>query len=153
VSALTAKRSLDAAGAGAFATIGRSESDGGAMPIFFCVTERGQLACLGEQAGEAQAEQAAIRLGQELRFLLSQSTAVLLLRRLHLFGGLEPLPGLVWFTHFEWDGKLYLLEELGSRDEAAAILASCDDEPVALLGSAEMQEWAATLERGLRTPA
>ena len=60
------------------------------MPVFFCVTEQGQLACLGEQAGEAQAE---------------------------------------------------------------AILASCDDEPVALLGPAEMRLWAAELERGLRTPS
>jgi hypothetical protein len=123
------------------------------MPIFFCVTEQEQLACLGEQADEVQAESAAERLGLELRFLISQSVAVLLLRRLHLFGGLEPLPGLAWFTHFEWDGKLYLLEELGSRVEAEAILASCDDEPVALLGPAEMQAWAAELERGLRTPA
>lgn len=123
------------------------------MPIFFCVTEHEQLACLGEQADEVQAESAAERLDLELRFLISQSAAVLLLRRLHLFGGLEPLPGLAWFTHFEWDGKLYLLEELGSRVEAEAILASCDDEPVALLGPAEMQVWAAELERGLRTPA
>lgn len=123
------------------------------MPIFFCVTEQGQLACLGEQADEALAESAAAARGLELRFLLSQSAAVLLLRRLHLFGGLEPLPGLAWFTHFEWDGKLYLLEELGSRDEAEAILASCDDEPVALLGPAEMRSWAVELERGLRTPA
>lgn len=123
------------------------------MPIFFCVTEQRELACLGEQVDEPQAEAAASDQGLELRFLLSQSTAVLLLRRLHLFGGLEPLPGLAWFTHFEWDGKLYLLEELGSRDEAEAILASCDDEPVALLGPAEMQAWAITLTQGLRTPA
>lgn len=123
------------------------------MPIFFCVTEQGQLACLGEQADEPQAETAAMDQGLELRFLVSQSAAVLLLRRLHLFGGLEPLPGLAWFTHFEWDGKLYLLEELGSRDEAEVILASCDDEPVALLGPAEMQAWAITLAQGLRTPA
>ncbi len=123
------------------------------MPIFFCVTEQGQLACLGEHADEMQAEAAASDRGWELRFLVSQSAAVLLLRRLHLFGGLEPLPGLSWFTHYEWDGKLYLLEELGSRDEAEAILASCDDEPVALLGPAEMQVWAETLAQGLRTPS
>ncbi len=123
------------------------------MPIFFCVTEQGQLACLGEQSDEPQAEAAATDQGLELRFLVSQSAAVLLLRRLHLFGGLEPLPGLAWFTHFEWDGKLYLLEELGSRDEAEAILASCDDEPVALLGPAEMRAWAGALARGLRMPA
>ncbi len=123
------------------------------MPIFFCVTTHGELACLGESADQPQAEARAGALGIDLRILLTQSVAVLLLRRLHLFGGLEPLPGLAWFTHFEWDGKLYLLEELGSRDEAEAILASCDDEPVALLGPAEMQAWAATLEHGLRTAA
>ena len=123
------------------------------MPLFFCVTTHGELACLGESADQTQAEARAGALGIDLRFLLTQSVAVLLLRRLHLFGGLEPLPGLAWFTHFEWDGKLYLLEELGSRDEAEAILASCDDEPVALLGPAEMQAWAATLEHGLRTAA
>lgn len=122
------------------------------MPIFFCVTEQAELACLGEQPDEQSAEHAAARCGIALRFLIQQTTAVLLLRRLQLFGGLEPLPGLAWFVHFEWDGKLYLLEELGSRDEAEAILASCDDEPVALLDPVQMRSWSATLTGGLRKP-
>lgn len=122
------------------------------MTIYFCVTEQGDLACLGEHADQTAAEAAAARCGIALRFLFPKTTAVLLLRRLQLFGALEPLPGLAWFTHFEWDGKLYLLEELGSRDEAEAILASCDDEPVALLGPDQMRLWAAVLANGLRRP-
>jgi len=62
-----------------------------------------------------------------------------------LFTGLDALPGLCWFGHFEWDGKLYLLEELGSRDEAAAMLNSCDHEPVALLDQAQMRLWMTVL--------
>ncbi len=120
------------------------------MPIYFCVTERQELACLGEHADDHAAEDAAARCGIALRFMVPQMAAVLLLRRLQLFGGLEPLPGLSWFTHFEWDGKLYLLEELGSREEAEAILASCDDEPVALLDPAQMRAWSITLAGGLR---
>ncbi len=120
------------------------------MPIYFCVTDQRALACLGEQPDDGAAEAVAMRCGIASRFLVPQAAAVLLLRRLQLFGGLEPLPGLCWFTHFEWDGKLYLLEELGSREEAEAILASCDDEPVALLDPAQMQAWSITLASGLR---
>jgi hypothetical protein len=59
------------------------------------------------------------------------------------------LPGLCWFTHFEWDGKLYLLEELGSREEAAAMLNSCDHESVALLDRAQMRRWTTVLRNYL----
>lgn len=120
------------------------------MPIYFCVTDERALTCLGEQPNDDTAVAVAGRCRIEMRLLLSQTAAVLLLRRLQLFGALEPLPGLAWFTHLEWDGKLYLLEELGSRDEAEAILASCDDEPVALLDPAQMRVWSAVLANGLR---
>ncbi len=122
------------------------------MAIYFCVTDAQALVCLGELPDDAAAEAAASRLGISLRFVVAQTAAVLLLRRLQLFGALEPLPGLAWFTHFEWDGKLYLLEELGSREEAEAILASCDDEPVALLDPVQMRAWSDVLVAGLRTP-
>ena len=81
-----------------------------------------------------------------LRFLVDYPTARMLLRRLQLFSSLEALPGLCWFGHFEWDGKLYLLEELGSRVEAAAMLNSCDHESVALLDQAQMRIWMRVLK-------
>lgn len=113
---------------------------------FFGVTEKADLIYLGLHADTAEAESFAEAEGQALRFLVDGATALLLWRRLKLFGELEALPGLSWFTHFEWDGKLYLLEEMGSRTEAEAILASCDDEPVALLDRAQMLNWRTLLE-------
>ena len=100
---------------------------------------------LGTHAGVDLAEEAAQTQGLSLRFLVDYPTARMLLRRLQMFAALEPLPGLRWFTHFEWDGKLYLLEELGSREDAAAMLNSCDHESVALLDQTQMRHWADVL--------
>jgi hypothetical protein len=119
------------------------------MLDYFCVNELGELLALGTHASPEAAETAAAVNGIDVVFLVPGPMASLLLRRLRMFGALEALPGLQWFTHFEWDGKLYLLEELGSRFEAETILASCDDEPVALLDKAQMALWAALLQAHL----
>jgi len=119
------------------------------MLDYFCVNESGELLALGTHASSDTAEQAAAERDIDVFFLVPAPMALLLLRRLRMFSALEPLPGLQWFTHFEWDGKLYLLEELGSRFEAEAILASCDDEPVALLDKAQMAVWAGLLQAHL----
>jgi len=114
-------------------------------PAYFGVDDAGKLLWLGTHPGVDAAEESAQVRGFSLRFLVDHPTARMLLRRLELFTGLDALPGLCWFGHFEWDGKLYLLEELGSRDEAAAMLNSCDHEPVALLDQAQMRLWMAVL--------
>ena len=102
-------------------------------PAYFGIDDAGELVWLGTHAGVDLAEEAAQTQGLSLRFLVDYATARMLLRRLQMFAALEPLPGLCWFTHFEWDGKLYLLEELGSREDAAATLYRCDHETVATL--------------------
>lgn len=110
-------------------------------PAYFGIDDAGELVWLGTHVGVDAAEEAAQTRGLSLRFLVDCPTARMLLRRLQLFSSLEALPGLCWFAHFEWDGKLYLLEELGSRVEAAAMLNSCDHESVALLDQAQMRSW------------
>lgn len=112
---------------------------------YFGVDDGGQLIWLGAHAGVDAAEASAQARGFSVRFLVDFPTARMLLRRLQIFSALEVLPGLSWFTHFEWDGKLYLLEELGSHDEAAALLSSCDHAPVALLDQTQMRDWIAVL--------
>jgi len=119
------------------------------MPHFFSITDDQQLQALGDCDSDVMAHQRADDSAVSVRFLVPEGMARLLLRRLRMFSALEPLPGLQWFAHFEWDGKLYLLEELGSLAEAGAILASCDDEPVALLDRATMLSWMLLLERAL----
>ncbi len=114
-------------------------------PAYFGIDDAGELMWLGTHAGVDAAEEAAHTQGLSLRFLVDFPTARMLLRRLKMFAALESLPGLCWFAHFEWDGKLYLLEELGSRVEAAAMLSSCDHEPVALLDQAQMLVWVRVL--------
>lgn len=114
---------------------------------YFGVDDTGQLLWLGAHLGVDAAEAYAQIRGFSLRFLVDQPTAIMLLRRLQLFAGLEALPGLRWFAHFEWDGKLYLLEELGSATEAAALLHSCDHEPVALIDQSQMRVWISTLRK------
>ena len=116
-----------------------------AHPAYFGVDDAGNLLWLGTHPGVDAAEAYAQMRGFSLRFLVDYPTARMLLRRLELFSGLGALPGLCWFGHFEWDGKLYLLEELGSRDEAVAMLNSCDHEPVALLDQSQMRLWVAVL--------
>lgn len=116
-----------------------------AQLAYFGVDDAGQLLWLGTHPGVDAAEAFAQMRGFSLRFLVDQPTAIMLLRRLQLFVGLEALPGLRWFAHFEWDGKLYLLEELGSQHEAAALLHSCDHEPVALIDQSQMREWISLL--------
>ena len=115
------------------------------QPAYFGIDDSGELMWLGTHAGVDLAEEAAHAQGLSLRFLVDYPTARMLLRRLQMFAALEPLPGLRWFTHFVWDGKLYLLEELGSREDAAAMLNSCDHESVALLDQTQMRNWAAVL--------
>ena len=115
-------------------------------PAYFGIDDAGELVWLGTHAGVDAAEEAAQTRGLSLRFLVDYPTARMLLRRLQLFSSLEALPGLCWFGHFEWDGKLYLLEELGSRAEAAAMLNSCDHESVALLDQAQMRIWMRVLK-------
>ncbi len=110
-------------------------------PAYFGIDDIGELVWLGTHAGVDAAEEAAQERGLSLRFLVDYPTARMLLRRLQLFSSLEALPGLCWFAHFEWDGKLYLLEELGSCAEASALLNSCDHESVALLDQAQMRIW------------
>lgn len=110
-------------------------------PVYFGVTTDGRLLPLGTHADADTAEAAALSRGEMLVFLVDQPTAGLLRRRLALFMALEPLPGLQWFAHFEWDGKLYLLEEFGDRQEAEAVLAACGEPPVALLSQQAMREW------------
>jgi hypothetical protein len=116
-------------------------------PAYFGIDDAGELIWLGTHAGVDAAEEAAHTQGLSLRFLVDYPTARMLLRRLQMFAALEALPGLCWFTHFEWDGKLYLLEELGSREEAAAMLNSCDHESVALLDQTQMRHWTAVLRK------
>jgi len=115
-------------------------------PAYFGINDAGELVWLGTHAGVDAAEEAAQTRGLSLRFLVDHPTARMLLRRLRLFSSLEALPGLCWFGPFEWDGKLYLLEELGSRDEAAAMLNSCGHESVALLDQAQMRIWIKVLK-------
>lgn len=117
-----------------------------AQPVYLGIDDAGALVWLGAHPGVDAAEAFAQARGLALRFLVDYPTARLLLRRLQLFAGLEALPGLRWFAHFEWDGKLYLLEELGSQEEAAALLNSCDHEPVALLDQTGMHTWIAVLQ-------
>lgn len=117
------------------------------QPAYFGIDDSGELTWLGTHAGVDIAEEAAQTQGLSLRFLVDYPSARMLLRRLEMFAALEPLPGLRWFTHFEWDGKLYLLEELGSREDAAAMLNSCDHESVALLDQTQMRHWAAVLRQ------
>ena len=116
-------------------------------PAYFGIDDAGELIWLGTHAGVDDAEEAAQQQGLSLRFLVDYPTARMLLRRLQMFAALDSLPGLCWFTHFEWDGKLYLLEELGSRDDAAAMLNSCDHESVALLDQTQMRHWSAVLRK------
>lgn len=116
-------------------------------PAYFGIDDAGELMWLGTHAGVDAAEETAHTQGLSLRFLVDYPTARMLLRRLQMFAALEALPGLCWFTHFEWDGKLYLLEELGSREEAAAMLNSCDHESVALLDQTQMRHWTAVLRK------
>ena len=116
-------------------------------PAYFGIDDAGELIWLGTHASVDLAEETADTRGLSLRFLVDSPTARMLLRRLHMFAALESLPGLSWFAHFEWDGKLYLLEELGSREDAAAMLNSCDHESVALLDQPQMRRWAAVLRQ------
>ena len=116
---------------------------------YFGIDDSGELIWLGIHAGVDAAEEAVQARGLSLRFFVDYPTAHMLLRRLEMFSALEALPGLCWFTHFEWDGKLYLLEELGSREEAAAMLNSCDHESVAILDLAQMRRWPTRLRQYL----
>lgn len=117
-----------------------------AHPAYFGIDDAGELLWLGTHPGVDAAEEAAQARGLSLRFLVDYPTARMLLRRLQMFIALEALPGLTWFTHFEWDAKLYLLEELGSREAAAAMLNSCDHESVALLDQVQMKSWLVVLK-------